>query len=59
VRRWLEIEVGRNARRAVLHSIPHRLPRAVVVPIGVAARLAATGVPLVLRRVADDDGRVA
>jgi hypothetical protein len=45
------IEVGRNATRAVLHTIPHRLPRATVVPLGLATRLAAAGVPLVVRRI--------
>ena len=51
--RWLVIEIGRSATRAILHSIPHRVPRAVVVPLAVASRLAAVGVPLVVRH--EDD----
>lgn len=54
MRRWLVVEIGKGAVRAVLHSVPHRLPHAAAVPLGVAARLAAGGVPLVVRRLDDD-----
>jgi len=54
VRRWLVVEIGDRARRAVLHTVPHRVPRTTVIPLGVAARLAASGVPMVVKRTGSD-----
>ncbi|HYD08968.1 MAG TPA: hypothetical protein VEA78_02605 [Acidimicrobiales bacterium] len=48
-RRWLRIELGPDGPRAVLHAVSHRVPRTTVVPLAVATRLAARGVPTVVR----------
>ena len=49
-RRWLRIELGPDGPRAVLHAVGHRLPRATEIPLSIATRLAASGVPTVVRR---------
>jgi hypothetical protein len=49
VRRWLVVEIDETERRAVLHDTPHRLPRSFVVSLGLAARLSAVGVPMVVK----------
>lgn len=52
---WLTIENQSGRRRAVLHTVIHRRPRDLTISLATAARLAAGGVPLVIRGV--DDAR--
>ena len=44
--RWVRVIVDGPQSRAEVSGIGHRLPRTISVPLGVAASLAADGVPL-------------
>lgn len=50
---WLTIDTVGGRARAVLHTVLHRRPRDLVVSLATATKLAASGVPVVVRR---DDG---
>ncbi len=47
-RGWLTIEREDGHLRAVLHTVIHRRPRDLAISVTTAARLAATGMPLVV-----------
>lgn len=48
---WLTIDSDGASARAVLHTVIHRRPRDLVVSLTTAARLAARGVPVLVRRI--------
>ena len=48
---WLTIDSDGRTARAVLHTVIHRRPRDLVVSTRTAARLAARGMPVVVRRI--------
>jgi hypothetical protein len=49
---WVRIDLSGPHPRALAHGAGHRLPRTVAVPVRDAVRLAADGVPLVVRHPA-------
>jgi len=46
---WIRVTQGARGSRAEAFALGHRLPRVVPIPVSAAKRLAAQGVPVVVR----------